>query len=147
MNGIMELNRRKFLATVTGAVGALMLPLSALGRTAAESAPARHFGAGEPECCPMSREAFAACVGSEFRLNAGEGRLLRLKLREVQETAPQPGLEQFTLQFETSRARSITQGAYTFEHRRLGRFSLFITPGKSAGPVCTYHAAFCQLKG
>ena len=55
------------------------------------------------------------------------------------------GGECFGLSFESRTEHALPQGTYKMEHGALGKFSLFIVPGRPADGVATYEAVINHL--
>jgi len=82
-------------------------------------------------------ETLAGQLNSTFHAYAGDKGWVPLQLVRVEERERAPlenpkaldaDFERFSLVFAGSRAHSLTQETYLFEHPRIGRFEMFIVP-------------------
>jgi hypothetical protein len=128
--------RRKFLFDCS-AVAAVALA-APTGVVAESIAPFwRKRSLQEITCSDLTRQ-----LNTTFHIKAGSGRTIKVALAEVKIRPEKPlkpgqhppkdaGHEKFSLIFSGSRDELLSQDAYSFEHRTLGRFDLFIVP------ICT----------
>ena len=79
--------------------------------------------------------AFAACLGTRFRIPVAATTTLELELVATAPLGPatpprtnSPTMESFSLVFQGPGGRLLPQRIYTFDHDRLGVFDLFIVP-------------------
>src|SRR5215468_6686537 len=112
---------------------------------------------------PLNREAFDKAVGSGFKVTStSNGNSVWLRLLSVQDLpalvpvdtdamdVPPPSTAQvattsgFMLHFLGTLPKRLPQDTYTFEHPKLGTFSLFIVPEGADGQ--TYFALINLLK-
>ena len=85
-----------------------------------------------------------------FTVRDANGNPQTLKLVEVRQESPTDDSfnsgEQFSLFFGGNANRPLRQDTYSFEHARLGCFSMFIVPVGCPDPsACRYEAAFNRL--
>jgi len=116
-----------------------LLNCTTLALTAA-AAPGLGFAAPVPAretpLDQISLSAFKGCVQKRFAVATGSGEALGLVLVKAEELVlkrAQPhhrdaGNEKFRLLFRGPPDRPLSQNTYGFEHDRLGRFEMFITP-------------------
>jgi hypothetical protein len=139
------ISRRHFV--FTGATLASAVALSASAMPAA-----RVFGSN-PGLDQLSYAALRKCLGTAFVVHhGGSGPAVALELIDARQQppsrggsadAPDAGHEKFSLRFRGPRRQALPQRTYTFEHRQLGRFEMFIVPaGAQAGANMHYEAIF-----
>jgi len=129
----MAITRRELLKAGTAVVAAAAIPFS-LRRSAAAAA----LDAGDGvqlawdgvALGALTRAAFAEQVRSGFRVRLGVRRSVPARLVEVRDLGAADGpTECFALRFRTTRRRAdLPQGTYVVEHRKLGRFPMFLVP-------------------
>jgi hypothetical protein len=133
--------RREFIKSTSVAVLALGVAPTTV------AAPATWVGARR-RMIPLSRlhcEDFAELMGTSFHVTEPSGALLPLLLAEVEDQNARFGGENFSLQFCGSLSRTLAQGTYEFQHRRLGAFEMFIVPRLGDGRVACYEAVFNRI--
>ena len=86
-----------------------------------------------PACELPTRETFAACIGSRFRITLDSGETLELHLGEAQSLgrakAPRAGFrEPFSLVFRPAGGVYVPQKMYRLEHPALGAMDLLLVP-------------------
>lgn len=120
-------NRRAFLKF------AGLAPAAAAAGVVAPAA-ARAAAAG-----PLRKSSFLACVGEEFRFEAGPFAQRAANLVAVAPLGSGPGATEsedaFRLEFAPAVPGSIPQESYTVTHPGLGRFALFVSPNDAEGRV------------
>jgi hypothetical protein len=84
----------------------------------------------------LSRDMFASVVYSTFIINHPTAGRIETYLKSVEDFTPpifkqvaKKGVECFNLVFACQSSVEFTQGTYTIEHEKFGRFELFIVPG------------------
>jgi hypothetical protein len=96
----------------------------------------------------FTHETFAPYLNTTFRLSRGKAISFDMTLIEVfdyqaqaraRKTQTHAG-ECFALTFRAGERDTVSQGIYKFVHPALGRFSLFIVPGKPSADGVTYAA-------
>jgi hypothetical protein len=86
---------------------------------------------------------FAAVLGSDFEILAGESAPVRLRLREVVELGERPGHRRaFSLRFLGPRAPTLAHVTHRIAHAEMGEFDLFLGPVGSDADGITYEAVF-----
>jgi hypothetical protein len=143
-----SLTRGQFVKAVGGAlIGGAILPLEsqvAAARTLVRPAALR----------TLDHASLSALVGQRFYLYHGtSAAAVRLvKVTELQQRSLTRGAhpvarrtETFTLVFRADSRLQLPQGTYSFRHRGLRRFSLFIVPGRGTNRVQHYQAVFHRL--
>ncbi|MCA1633542.1 MAG: hypothetical protein LC802_07450 [Acidobacteria bacterium] len=155
----MNLTRRNFLRA--GTVSALLagLNLSPARRVFGQTKSRGGGGFAIPYEAKIdpafyfTRETFAPYVGSSFRLTTrAKGAAFDMTLVSVFDFQAQArarkskthGGECFSLTFRAGERDTVSQGTYKFSHAALGRFSLFVVPGKADGAT-TYEAVINHL--
>jgi hypothetical protein len=128
--------------------------------TAASIAPARLFSApiqwaDTVSATPLdtiSFEEFSGLVGTTFRVHGHAGRVIGLRLTKAKPQAlpasadacaPDAHHEKFSLLFAGSPEAALPEHSCVFEHERIGRFTMFISPvGLGQPGVRHYEACF-----
>lgn len=143
-----SLTRGQFVKAVGGAlIGGAILPLEshvAAARTLVQPSALR----------TLDHASLTALVGQRFYLYHGTSvaavRLVRVT--ELEQRTLARGAhpvarrtEAFTLVFRADRRLQLPQGTYSFRHRGLRRFSLFIVPGRGTNRAQHYEAVFHRL--
>jgi hypothetical protein len=101
----------------------------------------------------FSRDTFAPYLGSTFRISRAKGDAFDATLVEVFDYQAKARAakvkthdgECFALIFRAGERDTVSQGTYKFSHAALGRFSLFVVPGKSSAEGTTYGAVINHL--
>jgi hypothetical protein len=93
----------------------------------------------------LTREDFAACVGSNFRLCPDHPDGFNLLVEQVSPLKAVEGQESFSVYFHGPADRLVPQATYALEHERLGRMELFIVPIKQDQDGVRYEALFNRL--
>lgn len=146
----MNFSRRDILK---GAAATLLTGASSL---AIASAPARGGAAGATPPVTgvdqLSRQAFAAAVGTDFDVHVGAMQTATVRLVSVTDLvtppgspAPAPGREGYSLVFGGAAKHSFPQGTYTLDHPRLGRLPLFLVAVGPTGSSTSYEAVVNRL--
>jgi hypothetical protein len=91
-----------------------------------------------------ARAAFAASVGSAFRVDLGAGEA-ELRLIELRDRPSPPRSESFALLFHGPPAPILPQRTYSLSHPALGAFDLFLVPIGRDGERTQYEAVFNRL--
>jgi hypothetical protein len=156
----MSLSRRKFLRA--GAVSALFAGLN-LGLAKLAFGQTKSRGAGgfavpyDAKTEPMfyfTRETFAPYLNSTFRLSTRakgvtfDATLVSIFDYQAQARARKAKThagECFALTFRAGERDTVSQGTYKFSHAALGRFSLFVVPGRQEAGGATYEAVINHL--
>ena len=135
----MSINRRKFLRAGTLVALSAAIPLKSVwgqgNRKGSNGNPTgRAQEAAKDNLANYNKATFESYLNSIFRLYSGSA-VVEIALVEVKDIGsttakPQPGAESFSLLFRGG-TRTIDQGTYTVDHPALGRFQLFLTPGKT----------------
>ena len=135
----MSINRRKFLRAGTlVALSAAISLKSVWGQGNRKGSNGNHTDraqeAAKDNLANYNKATFESYLNSIFRLYSGSA-VVEIALVEVKDIGsttakPQPGAESFSLLFRGG-TRTIDQGTYTVDHPALGRFQLFLTPGKT----------------
>jgi hypothetical protein len=156
----MNLSRRNFLRA--GTVSALLagLNLSPAKLVFGQTKPRAVGGFAVPYEAKtdatfyFTRETFTPYIGSTFRLaTRAKGVVFDATLVSVFDYRAQAlarktkthGGECFSLSFRAGERETVSQGTYKFSHAALGRFSLFVVPGKSGADGTTYEAVFNHI--
>jgi len=93
----------------------------------------------------VTRDAFAGCLESVFRVGQPSADQLELVLEQVSELSSSPGQETFSLIFRGPADRPLQQGSYPLEHDRLGLQEIFIVPVARDQRGISYEAVFNRL--
>ena len=101
-------------------------------------------GTGRVGTTAPSKSAFAAGLGTSFRLGVGADGV-DLRLAELREGAAGPGHESFALLFDGPADPVLGQGTYAVEHPALGTFALFVVPIGRDADRTSYEAVFNRL--
>jgi hypothetical protein len=156
----MNLSRRNFLRA--GTVSALLagLNLSPTGlvfgqtKSRVEGGFAIPYEAKTDSMFYFTRETFAPYLNSTFQLTTRtKGVVFAATLVGIFDYQAQArarkskthGGECFSLTFRAGERETVSQGAYKFSHAALGRFSLFVVPGKADDGSTTYEAVINHL--
>ncbi len=92
----------------------------------------------------VTKAMFAENVNSTFNLRQETGPPVPLELVELQEGAPHPKYEHFSLLFRGPRAVLLPQRTYEVDHMKLGTFLLFVVPIKQDENGIYYGSAFSR---
>lgn len=92
----------------------------------------------------ITKAMFAENVNSSFNLRRESGPAVTLVLVELQEGAPHPKFEQFSLLFRGPREVSLPQRTYTVDHAKLGTLLLFIVPIRQDANGIYYESVFSR---
>jgi hypothetical protein len=123
-------NRRQFLSecsTLTFALAAAFSP-------GALSAASLLSGQADEQ---LSFASFSKCLGSTFVVRRGTEPDVALELFRAHQLPTLPlakanaldaSHEKFSLMFRGPQSAALAQNTYTFEHRQMGRFEMFIVP-------------------
>jgi len=83
----------------------------------------------------LTREIFAECLGTTFRIHYGAASPLEVELIEAtalpgqpRENIPLPNRQPFSLVFRGSKDGCLPQMMYPVEHDKLGTMDLFLVP-------------------
>jgi hypothetical protein len=76
----------------------------------------------------LNSRIFTECLHDTFTLIAPDRETAPLELIGVTDLLSPPGSEQFSVLFREVEGHRASQGTYTLEHDRLGRFELFLVP-------------------
>ena len=85
-------------------------------------------------------DAFAGQLKQTFQ--AGRVKLELIEARTVPTGKAGKSVEQFSLLFRGARSSLLKQNTYQFENSALGRFDMFISPGRDDSRYCFYTAIF-----
>ncbi len=146
-NASRTLSRRRFLKYI--GAGLFSAALAALE-------PPRAWAkdnAAIPSAAIWKRATYAQRRGQTFTVNGSPAQNLSLKLVQVQDGTAKiyrgpnklvkvPAADCFVLIFRGPREPALPQDTYEFAHAKLGKFSLFITPGEISPQGQTYQAIF-----
>jgi len=153
--------RQGFVAALACVAGPLQA-WSAKKNSSGKSSPQNKSTGADSQT--LNREAFDKVVGSGFKVSStsGDGNSVWLRLLSVQDlpeltpvdpdtmdvpppsSAPVATTSGFVLHFMGTLPKRLPQDTYTFEHPKLGTFSLFIVPEGADGQ--TYFALINLLK-
>jgi hypothetical protein len=140
--------RREFLvACSTAAAGMAVVPEAALATSAAPACSFAQMGLGH----------FAAQLRTTFRVNPKSAATVPLKLVKAEAyaclsgaaSAPDAANEKFSLLFRGPADQPLSQDTYSFDHKALGQFTMFIVPvgAESADGKRFYQAVFNRPAG
>ncbi len=88
---------------------------------------------------------FRGHVGTLFQLRTADGVRVPLTLKQVTERQVSRGFAQFSLIFHAPGFRPVPDGTYTFQHRVLGEFDVFVVPvGAGSAHRTSYQACFSR---
>ncbi len=146
-NSSRTLSRRTFLRYI--GAGLFSAALAALD-------PPRAWAKGDltiPSEAVWKRSTYGKYTGRAFTVNGGPAHNLTLKLLQVKDGIAKiyrgpkkivnaPAADCFILVFRGPRDPALPQGTYEFAHTQLGKFPLFITPGKISSQGQNYEAVF-----
>ncbi len=146
-NASRTLSRRRFLKYI--GAGLFSAVVAAFDPPRARAAG----NAAVPPTAIWKRATYAQRSGQTFSVNGGPAQNLSLKLVQVQDGMAKlyrgpnkfvkvPAADCFVLVFRGPREPALPQGTYEFAHAKLGKFSLFITPGEISPQGQTYRAIF-----
>jgi hypothetical protein len=93
----------------------------------------------------LSREDFAGCVGSSFRLCPDRPDAFDLVVEEVSELSAAGGQASFSVLFRGPGDLRVPQGTYPLANERLGRVEIFIVPIARDERGFLYEALFNRL--
>jgi hypothetical protein len=93
----------------------------------------------------LTRDDFAACIGSSFRLCPDQADGFDLLVEQVSELKTVEGQESFSVYFRGPGDRLVRQATYPMEHERLGRLEIFIVPISRDNEGIRYEALFNRL--
>lgn len=93
----------------------------------------------------ISRDSFAECLETIFRVSPAPTGHIELTLTQVSPLITTPGQETFSLLFHGPAAYPLHQGIYAFEHDRLARQEIFIVPVGRDQEGMQYEAIFNRL--
>jgi hypothetical protein len=93
----------------------------------------------------LTREDFAACIGSSFRLCPDHPDAFDLVVEQVSELKAIEGQESFSVYFRGPADRGVPQATYPLENDRLGRLEIFIVPIARDENGYRYEALFNRL--
>lgn len=93
----------------------------------------------------LTRDDFAACVGSNFRLCPDHAAGFDLLVEEVSALKAVEGQESFSIYFRGPKEKLVPQATYPLEHVRLGRLEIFIVPIGRDNEGVRYEALFNRL--
>lgn len=94
---------------------------------------------------PLTRNDFADCLESVFRVGPASGDQIELTLQQVSELGSCPGHETFSIILHGPAEKMLQQGIYAFEHDRLGLQEIFIVPIARNEQGISYEAIFNRL--
>jgi len=94
---------------------------------------------------PLTRNDYADCLESVFRVDPASGNQLELTLQQVSEPGNCPGHENFSIILRGPAEKMLQQGIYAFEHDRLGLQEIFIVPVARDEQGISYEAIFNRL--
>lgn len=130
-NALAGSTRRKFLWDCSKILAAAVSPIG----LAAESS---EFEMKDISLDDLRYATFSKQAKSSFRVYADANRTVDLKLAKTALAKDRParrgkrpgdaGNEKFSLLFTGPREALLQQGVYKFEHQKIGRFEMFITP-------------------
>ena len=92
-----------------------------------------------------SRDDFAACLHTRFRVTLETGAPLALELVTVSEMQTSAWQQSFSIVFQGPAARLIPQHIYKLVHEKLGELDLFLVPIGQQGDAILYEAVFNHL--
>jgi hypothetical protein len=90
----------------------------------------------------LTRNDFAACVGSSFRLCPDHADGFDLLVEQVSALKAIEGQESFSIYFRGPGDRLVQQATYPMAHERLGRLEIFIVPISQDNNGIRYEALF-----
>lgn len=93
----------------------------------------------------LTRDAFAVCIGSIFRLCPDQPDGFDLLLDEVSELNSAHGFESFSLIFRSPEKRLTSQSTYPLTHEKLGAMDIFLVPVKQDESGVYYEAIFNRM--
>ncbi|MDO9307699.1 MAG: hypothetical protein Q7V04_01400 [Deltaproteobacteria bacterium] len=93
----------------------------------------------------LTRNDFAGCLGSIFKVGPASAGQLELTLQQVSELTNCPGQESFSIILRGPAERLLQQGMYAFEHERIGLREIFIVPVARDEQGISYEAIFNRL--
>jgi hypothetical protein len=141
--------RRKFLGDCSAAVAALAVAPASFGFSGVNRGTTR-FGHA------LDYAAFAAQVNTPFRVQAAEGRVVKLRLIKARQAAHRPPAsgrrpapdannEKFSLLFTGPVASPLPAAIHSFRHPQLGRCEIYIGEiGVREDDLIRYEAVFNQ---
>ena len=94
----------------------------------------------------LDHETFSRHVDSNFRVQAGNGGAISLKLSKISELQLSPRQERFSINFLGPSQPALAQGSYDFEHDEMGSFLLFIVPMLAGEEGILYEAVFNLIR-
>ena len=155
MDSTGEVSRRQFItsfaaAAIAAGTASVAASVAAIAgkNTPTVSLPTRNIPIASSEAAlfpPLTQATFESVLRSPFRVETATGQSLNLKLIEVEKYESGTNLEQFVLIFQGSGDSVLTQNTYSIEHRKLGKFDLFMAPLTQTGRSHYYQAAFNRL--
>jgi hypothetical protein len=92
-----------------------------------------------------SRDDFAGCLGSSFRVVDPSQEAFELALVQVSELKRTPWQENFSILFQGPAACMLPQRILHLVHDRLGALDLFLVPTGQQGETIIYEAVFNRL--
>ncbi len=151
-NSHSTISRRTFLKVVGAGLMVVAIPAFTPRRAGAEGNTAQ-----SPSDQIMSQSAFSALVGQPFLVNGGLAGSLTFRLSRVQngvarifyskdKVSDAPAGDCFVLVFRGPQNPTLTQNTYEFTHGQLGKFSLFIVPGKLLSLEQNYEAVINHVQ-
>src|SRR4051794_37061666 len=92
----------------------------------------------------VTRDVFAACVGTTFTLRASADHALALELIETTALPTRPNAPRgaFLARFRVREPSALPQRIYALEHPELGAFELFLVPAGPDSVGMRYDAVF-----
>jgi hypothetical protein len=94
----------------------------------------------------LTRDAFAVCIGSSFRLCPDQQGGFDLLLDEVSELKTAHGFESFSLIFRSPESSMTPQATYPLLHEKLGAMDIFLVPVKQDESGAYYEAVFNRIQ-
>ncbi len=92
-----------------------------------------------------SRDAFAGCLNTRFRLMDGPEASFDLELAEVSELKVASRQQFFSIYFEGPASQLLSQRIYRLSHDTLGEMDLFLVPIAKRGESILYEVVFNHL--
>lgn len=95
----------------------------------------------------LSHEIFTQNINTKFLIKIDEQRCVELELTEVSELKLYPQQEQFAIEFRGPLDIFLEQGTWSFSHKEMGQFELFLVPIRRDEQGFYYEAIFNRIRG
>lgn len=120
------------LSAAAGVVGAIPVGIQT---AEGETGFAGQFGGNRSGVHYWTAEEFETHLNASFKVDAGLGRSIRMKLAEVealpQDKNPAVTGHAFALHFQQTEGAPVNQGTFLFENATLGTHPLFVVPNSA----------------